>query len=74
MGGVVPNTPDIQSLLKGQNDTLHVFGYGSLCWSPGVGVLANEGVTKQRGRAIGYHRCWAQKSADHPFQVLGVPY
>jgi alpha-tubulin suppressor-like RCC1 family protein/cation transport regulator ChaC len=65
IGGVVPDTSDIQSLLKDQNGTLRIFGYGSLCWSPGTGALANEGVTKQRGRAIGYQRCWAQKSADH---------
>ena len=65
IGGVIPDTSDIQSLLKEQNGTLRIFGYGSLCWSPGAGVLANEGVTKQRGQAIGYQRCWAQKSADH---------
>lgn len=44
---------------------LRIFGYGSLCWNPGEGCLAKQGVTSRPGRAIGYKRCWAQKTTDH---------
>lgn len=65
VGGVVPDNSEIDSLLNENDGALRIFGYGSLCWSPGDGALAKEGVTKMLGRAIGYQRCWAQKSADH---------
>jgi alpha-tubulin suppressor-like RCC1 family protein/cation transport regulator ChaC len=65
IGGVVPDNSEIDSLLTENDGALRIFGYGSLCWSPGDGALAKEGVTKMLGRAIGYQRCWAQKSADH---------
>jgi ChaC-like protein len=69
VGGGVPNHNDeaVDEYLK--EDTLRIFGYGSLCWGPGTGALAREGVTAKLGRAIGYKRCWAQKSTDH----RGVP-
>jgi alpha-tubulin suppressor-like RCC1 family protein/cation transport regulator ChaC len=44
---------------------LYVFGYGSLCWNPGDGILSHPKVSKMLGRAVGYQRCWGQKSADH---------
>jgi len=65
LGGVVPDNSEIESLLKDNKGALRIFGYGSLCWSPGTGALAKDGVTKVPGRAMGYQRCWAQKSADH---------
>lgn len=69
VGGGVPNHNDeaVDEYLK--EDTLRIFGYGSLCWGPGAGALAREGVNATLGRAIGYKRCWAQKSTDH----RGVP-
>lgn len=64
VGGIVPNhNEDVDEYLN--QDTLRIFGYGSLCWNPGTGALAREGVTTKLGRAIGYKRCWAQKSTDH---------
>ena len=60
---------------------MNIFGYGSLCWHPGYdGVLSlasisqqeedennakSRRVTTKAGRAIGYQRCWSQRSADH---------
>lgn len=46
---------------------LHIFGYGSLCWNPGSNdeVLANGKVKQQVAKAIGWKRCWCQKSTDH---------
>ena len=69
VGGGVPSHDEeaVDDYLK--QDTLRIFGYGSLCWGPGTGALAHEGVTAKLGRAIGYKRCWAQKSTDH----RGVP-
>jgi cation transport regulator ChaC len=69
VGGGVPNHNEqaVDDYLN--QDILRIFGYGSLCWGPGSGALANEGVTTKLGRAIGYKRCWAQKSTDH----RGVP-
>ena len=101
-GGTVPShhtsTISIDELLKINNGQLKIFGYGSLCWSPGTdGVLSlatidmdmdesstnnnnndkspNNNKTDQQqrrrkvtttpGRAIGYQRCWSQRSADH---------
>jgi alpha-tubulin suppressor-like RCC1 family protein/cation transport regulator ChaC len=69
IGGVVPRTessPDLESLLEQNKDgSLLIFGYGSLCWHPGTGILAHPNVTTSLGRAVGWKRCWAQKSADH---------
>ena len=65
VGGVVPDNAEVESLLKENGGALRIFGYGSLCWNPGDGALAKEGVTTKLGRAQGYKRCWAQKSADH---------
>ena len=52
------------------NGSLRLFGYGSLCWNPGSAddaILSklSDGVTRTLGQAIGWKRCWAQKSADH---------
>jgi hypothetical protein len=72
--GVVPShhtALEIEELLQCNDGKLKIFGYGSLCWHPGndgVLSLANqEGseVTAASGRAIGYQRCWCQRSADH---------
>ncbi len=48
---------------------LHIFGYGSLCWHPGGGVLSHPSVQKQLGVTKGYRRCWSQKSTDHRGEV-----
>mmetsp|Transcript_8003 Transcript_8003/g.9221 ORF Transcript_8003/g.9221 Transcript_8003/m.9221 type:complete len:840 (+) Transcript_8003:109-2628(+) len=49
------------------SEQLHIFGYGSLCWNPGSSdeVLANPRVIKQVAKAVGWKRCWCQKSTDH---------
>ena len=70
LNGVVPSAqsaPDVSALLEENEGKLRIFGYGSLCWNPGTGVLSKEaeGVTRTLGRAIGWRRCWAQRSADH---------
>jgi hypothetical protein len=65
IGGVVPDSANVQELINENEGRLLLFGYGSLCWNPGTGVLAKPGVTATPGRARGYKRCWAQKSADH---------
>ena len=46
---------------------LHIFGYGSLCWNPGSPneVLANPKVQRKVAKAIGWKRCWCQRSTDH---------
>jgi alpha-tubulin suppressor-like RCC1 family protein/cation transport regulator ChaC len=54
----------IQDVLA-NNLPLYIFGYGSLCWSPGGGILSHPDVDNMFGRAVGYQRCWGQKSADH---------
>ena len=74
--GVVPShhtALDIEELLLCNEGNLKIFGYGSLCWHPGSdGVLSlannkhsESQVTAVSGRAIGYQRCWSQRSADH---------
>jgi hypothetical protein len=69
--GVVPKAEsafNITELLQsgdGDDNNLRIFGYGSLCWHPGKGVLSNERVRRSIGRAVGWRRCWAQRSADH---------
>lgn len=79
LNGIVPdNSNDAQEYIStilsasessSSTNSLKIFGYGSLCWNPGTGddILAKtkEGVTTQLGRAVGWRRCWAQKSADH---------
>lgn len=69
IGGVVPSdNADVDRLLADNDGHLRIFGYGSLCWNPGKeGALskADEGVTQTLGRAVGWKRCWAQRSADH---------
>eukprot|EP00934_Nitzschia_sp_Nitz4_P006224 Nitzschia sp. Nitz4//scaffold171_size48012//22476//24443//NITZ4_007123-RA/size48012-snap-gene-0.26-mRNA-1//-1//CDS//3329538695//6214//frame0 len=65
VGGVVPENAKVQSLIKESEGSLRLFGYGSLCWHPGAGVLSKPGVQSTLGRARGYRRCWAQKSTDH---------
>jgi ChaC-like protein len=79
VGGVVPATNEKvvdeylteckQSMHHNNPITLRIFGYGSLCWSPGTGALAKEGVVTKLGRVMGYKRCWAQRSTDH----RGIP-
>lgn len=65
VGGVVPENAEVQALIQKNNGYLRLFGYGSLCWNPGTGALAKEGVVGALGRARGYKRSWAQKSTDH---------
>lgn len=65
IGGVVPDSAEVQALIDENKGRLRLFGYGSLCWGPGNGILSKPGVTTTPGRARGYKRCWSQKSADH---------
>jgi cation transport regulator ChaC len=73
LNGVVPRAEsafDVSELLQpgddeNENKCLRIFGYGSLCWRPGSGVLSKETVRRSLGRAVGWRRCWAQRSADH---------
>jgi glutathione-specific gamma-glutamylcyclotransferase len=64
VGGVMPGATDeeIGQLLE-QDGVLRVFGYGSLCWNPGDGVLGEASATT--GRLYQYRRVWAQRSTDH---------
>jgi len=64
IGGQVPENAEVKQMIKRNGGALRVFGYGSLCWKPG-GILANPKVTSMLGKALGYRRCWAQKSTDH---------
>ena len=78
---------EMEELLQCNDGKLKIFGYGSLCWHPGSdGVLSlastnddqnvsetSNRVTTGTGRAIGYQRCWCQRSADHrPSRYYGV--
>lgn len=69
IGGVVPGlTSDVQltRMMENNQGALRIFGYGSLCWKPGDGTtLSKDGVTRCLGRAVGWKRCWSQRSADH---------
>ena len=62
------NDVAMQSMIQENQGSLPIFGYGSLCWKPG-GLLAHPKVMHKVVQAVGYRRCWAQKSADH----RGVP-
>lgn len=64
VGGRVPDTGDVRALIQASDGKLPIFGYGSLCWKPG-GILGEASVTQQSGKAVGYRRCWCQKSTDH---------
>ena len=60
----------LKQLLDMNQGNLLIFGYGSLCWNPGrpdqdTLAMTHLGVTSKVALAIGYRRCWAQKSADH---------
>ena len=75
VGGQVARTTTAEAQLQDLMDECHgglaIFGYGSLCWNPGQGSLAHESVQAvSPAEALGYRRCWAQKSADH----RGVPH
>ena len=75
VGGQVARTATAEAQLQDLMDECHgglaIFGYGSLCWNPGSGSLAHESVQAvSPAEALGYRRCWAQKSADH----RGVPH
>ena len=70
--GILPsiatNASDISHLLSMNDDgRLRIFGYGSLTWHPGNGVLSlSDGRVRQtRGYINGYQRIWCQRSADH---------
>jgi cation transport regulator ChaC len=65
VGGRVPD-PDgsVARVVQANGGALPIFGYGSLCWKPG-GILAEERVTAVLATALGYRRCWCQKSTDH---------
>jgi ChaC-like protein len=63
VGGKVPEHAAVAAAMS--QGTLRIFGYGSLCWNPGTGVLAHPTITQGFGRVRGYRRCWAQRSTDH---------
>jgi alpha-tubulin suppressor-like RCC1 family protein/cation transport regulator ChaC len=65
VGGKLPENEEVKALLDSSDGSLRLFGYGSLCWNPGTGALAKQGVVSKLGRAKGYKRCWAQRSTDH---------
>ncbi|KAL3945484.1 MAG: hypothetical protein SGBAC_000455 [Bacillariaceae sp.] len=65
VGGKLPENDEVKELLESGDGSLRLFGYGSLCWNPGTGPLANPGVVAKLGKAKGYKRCWAQRSTDH---------
>ena len=56
----------VDEMIRNNQGSLRIFGYGSLCWNPGA-VESALGQARQRrsGRAKNYRRCWAQKSTDH---------
>ena len=63
--GGVPENEEVQKLIEESEGHLRVFGYGSLCWSPGVGVLSKPGVSTSMGHTLNYKRVWSQRSTDH---------
>ena len=66
--GKVPENANVRQMIHDNNGALRLFGYGSLCWNPGVpgeSALAHAAVTSTTGRCRGYRRAWAQKSTDH---------
>lgn len=68
VGGVVPENAAVKQMIEDNQGSLRIFGYGSLCWNPGqpgTAPLADPAVEHCLGRAVGYRRCWAQKSTDH---------
>jgi len=73
LNGIIPdnsnNAQEYISTLLSSSTSLKIFGYGSLCWNPGTTddtlSKTDQGVTTHLGRALGWRRCWAQKSADH---------
>lgn len=66
IGGVPGATEEeVDELLRENGGSLRVFGYGSLCWKAGGGILSKPDVTKTLGHARGYRRSWAQRSTDH---------
>lgn len=65
VGGKLPENAAVQQMIQDNQGALLLFGYGSLCWNPGTGPLADKSVNHTLGRARGYRRCWAQRSTDH---------
>lgn len=65
VGGKVPENAEVAKMIQDNHGALRLFGYGSLCWNPGTGPLADPTVEHTLGRARGYRRCWAQRSTDH---------
>ena len=65
VGGVLPENAEVARLIERSQGYLRVFGYGSLCWHTGDGVLSKKEVVGRLGRALGYKRCWSQRSTDH---------
>jgi cation transport regulator ChaC len=65
VGGNIPENAEVTQMIEDNKGALRLFGYGSLCWNPGKGPLADPSVENTLGRARGYRRCWAQRSTDH---------
>lgn len=68
IGGIVPQQQCVYEMIQANHGILRIFGYGSLCWNPGIigqSALADQRVTCTLGIVKGYRRVWAQKSTDH---------
>jgi hypothetical protein len=65
VGGIIPENAEVTQMIQDNKGALRLFGYGSLCWNPGKGPLADPSVENTLGRARGYRRAWAQRSTDH---------
>lgn len=62
--GGVPKNEDVERLIEESNGHLRIFGYGSLCWSPGTDSCLSK-CSQKLGLVHGYKRVWAQRSTDH---------
>ena len=65
LNGVIPSSTNLElEQVLNEDGSFRIFGYGSLCWNPGE-PLSHEGIKTSYGKAIGWKRCWCQRSADH---------
>ncbi len=73
LNGSVPNLNDeacrayldASKDLSNSSTNLRIFGYGSLCWRPDGLLCDANRIKRSYATALGYKRCWCQKSADH---------
>ena len=71
--GGAPVNEEVKQMIEESEGRLRIFGYGSLCWNPGVGGGLSK-ASQTVGRVQGYKRVWAQRSTDHRGSVnfLGI--